>query len=114
MTDAYDLVVIGGGSAGEYVASELAGGRRVLLLEDGFVGGECPYVACIPSKVLLIAGEQGESWAEAVRRRDSATAHRDDSGKARRAQERGVTIVRERGRVREPGIVEAGGTTYAY
>ena len=114
MTDAFHLVVLGGGSAGEYVASELAGQRRVLIIEEHLVGGECPYLACIPSKAMLLAAAQGMSWAEAIRRRDSAAAHRDDSEKARRAQARGVTLVRSRGVVTAPGVVEAGGSAYAF
>jgi dihydrolipoamide dehydrogenase len=114
MTEAFDLVVLGGGSAGEYVASELAGERRVLMIEDRFVGGECPYIACIPSKVMLLAGEKGMSWPEAIRRRDDAVDHRDDSAKAQRAQARGVTLVRARGVVTAPGVVAAGGSAYTY
>jgi dihydrolipoamide dehydrogenase len=114
MTAAFDLVVIGGGSAGEYVASNLADGRRVLMIENGFVGGECPYIACIPSKALLLAGEKGMPWAEAIRRRDEAVSNRDDSAKAQSAQERGVTLVRARGVVTAPGVVEAGAAAYTY
>jgi dihydrolipoamide dehydrogenase len=114
MTDEYDLVVLGGGSAGEYVASELAGERRVLLIEEALVGGECPYIACIPSKAMLLAGERGMPWTEAVQRRDSAAVHRDDSAKARSAQERGVTLVRAHGVITGPGVVTAGGSAYSY
>ncbi|MDX6287782.1 MAG: hypothetical protein QOG53_3267 [Frankiales bacterium] len=114
MTDAFDLIVLGGGSAGEYIASDLAGELSVLLVEENFVGGECPYIACIPSKAMLLAAEQGMPWPEAIRRRDSAAAHRDDSAKARHTVQRGVTLVRAHGVVAGPGVVEAAGSTYAF
>jgi pyruvate/2-oxoglutarate dehydrogenase complex dihydrolipoamide dehydrogenase (E3) component len=50
----YDLVIIGGGSAG-ISAAELAAalGARVALLDRERLGGECLYTGCVPSKALL-------------------------------------------------------------
>ncbi|HEY7983261.1 MAG TPA: FAD-dependent oxidoreductase [Ktedonobacterales bacterium] len=50
----YDLVIIGGGSAG-LPAAELAAvlGARVALVDRETLGGECLYTGCVPSKALL-------------------------------------------------------------
>ena len=55
MSDAYDLIVIGGGPGG-YVAAIRAGqlGLKTAIVEKrGALGGTCLNVGCIPSKALL-------------------------------------------------------------
>ncbi len=50
----YDLVVIGGGSAGLVVAGGAAQlGARVALVEKKALGGDCLFTGCIPSKTLI-------------------------------------------------------------
>jgi pyruvate/2-oxoglutarate dehydrogenase complex dihydrolipoamide dehydrogenase (E3) component len=57
-----DVVVLGLGSAGEVVAGICAGaGLRVVAVESGLVGGQCPYHACIPSKSLDLVLATGSS-----------------------------------------------------
>jgi pyruvate/2-oxoglutarate dehydrogenase complex dihydrolipoamide dehydrogenase (E3) component len=52
----YNLVVIGGGTAGLVTAAGAAGlGARVALVERDLLGGDCLNVGCVPSKALLRA-----------------------------------------------------------
>ncbi|HJU87376.1 MAG TPA: FAD-dependent oxidoreductase, partial [Gemmatimonadota bacterium] len=50
----YDVLVIGSGEAGKYLAWTLSKeGRRTALVEREMVGGSCPNVACLPSKNVI-------------------------------------------------------------
>ena len=54
MTETYDLIVIGGGSAGLVAAGGSAiVGARVALIEKNLLGGDCLYTGCVPSKALI-------------------------------------------------------------
>lgn len=103
----FDVVVFGGGTAGVHVASEVArAGRTVAAVEAGLVGGECPYLACVPSKSLLQSARRGETWEHAVARRDEVTGHLDDTPAAARLAQAGVTLIRGRARVSKQGVAE--------
>ena len=50
----YDVVVLGCGEAGKYLAWTLAKkGLRAVVIERKYIGGSCPNVACMPSKNIL-------------------------------------------------------------
>lgn len=50
----YNLVVIGGGTAGLVCAAGAAGlGAKVALVERGLMGGDCLNFGCVPSKGLI-------------------------------------------------------------
>ncbi|MEO7000918.1 MAG: FAD-dependent oxidoreductase [Ktedonobacterales bacterium] len=52
--DRYDLVVLGGGSAGLSAATlGTVLGAQVALIDREKLGGECLYTGCVPSKALL-------------------------------------------------------------
>lgn len=54
----YDLIVIGTGAGGGVTAHIAASrGKKVALVEDEKVGGECPNYGCVPTKALLKAAE---------------------------------------------------------
>lgn len=56
----YDLVVIGGGTAGLVASRTAAGlGARVVLIERDSrgPGGDCLWTGCVPSKALIAAGD---------------------------------------------------------
>ncbi len=54
MAETYDLIVIGGGSAGLVAAGGAAIlGARVALIEKNKLGGDCLYTGCVPSKSLI-------------------------------------------------------------
>jgi pyruvate/2-oxoglutarate dehydrogenase complex dihydrolipoamide dehydrogenase (E3) component len=53
-TDLYNVLVIGSGEAGKYLAWTLsAKGHRTALIERRMIGGSCPNVACLPSKNII-------------------------------------------------------------
>ncbi|GAB3488480.1 dihydrolipoyl dehydrogenase family protein [Amycolatopsis cihanbeyliensis] len=56
MTKTYDLVVVGGGTAG-IIAAKTAGalGAKVALVEVARPGGDCLWTGCVPSKALIAA-----------------------------------------------------------
>jgi pyruvate/2-oxoglutarate dehydrogenase complex dihydrolipoamide dehydrogenase (E3) component len=58
MDSEYDLVIIGGGSAGLTAAGFAAQlGVRVALVEKHRLGGDCTWSGCVPSKALLKAAK---------------------------------------------------------
>jgi len=121
----FDVVILGGGSAGDLLARILAkSGRSVAVVESGRVGGECPYVACMPSKSMLhyahnnharrMQGspvDDASAYTEAVRRRDEIAEQRDDRHAALELRTAGATLVRGRGRIARSGAVTVGERT---
>jgi len=63
----YDLVVIGGGTAGLVSAAIAAGlGARTALVESDLMGGDCLNYGCVPSKALLAVSHRLRYLREAA------------------------------------------------
>lgn len=63
----YDVLVIGSGEAGKYLAWTLSkDGHRTALVERTMVGGSCPNVACLPSKNVIHAAKVASYAARAA------------------------------------------------
>jgi pyruvate/2-oxoglutarate dehydrogenase complex dihydrolipoamide dehydrogenase (E3) component len=126
MTDrSFDVVIIGAGPAGEVCAGRLAdGGLEVAIVEQHLVGGECSFYGCMPSKALLRPGQvvaearrvpgaaevvSGELDVERVfERRDEVVHDLDDSVQLPWLEERGIALLRGRGRLVGERAVEVG------
>ena len=101
-----DVVVLGMGPGGEEVATQLArAGLDVIGVEKELLGGECPYWACVPTKMMVratdllaearrVEGMAGRatvepSWDPVARRiRDEATDNWDDTAAVERFERR--------------------------
>jgi pyruvate/2-oxoglutarate dehydrogenase complex dihydrolipoamide dehydrogenase (E3) component len=126
-------VILGGGSTGEAAAGTLRTlepRTPITLVEEGLVGGECSYYACMPSKALLrppeaiAAARLVPGAAEAVSgaidverafwHRDQVTGSLDDSSQAEWLADRDIELVRGRARVTGPGRAEVGDRTVEF
>ena len=121
-----DVVVVGLGVGGEEVAGRLAqAGLTVIGIEHTLVGGECPYWGCIPTKMMIRAGnalaearripglagtaQVQPDWAPVARRiREEATDTWDDKVAIDRFTGKGGHFVRGRATITGPGRVKAG------
>ena len=115
MSDTWDVIVVGGGPAGENAADHATRGsdRTAVIVEAELVGGECSYWACMPSKALLrpldvaatashlggIRGPVEIDPAALLARRDHWVSSYDDSGQVEWARGAGIDVVRGRGRL---------------
>src|SRR3989440_5790552 len=77
MPESFDVVVIGGGTAGLVTASGCARlGRKVALIEREKLGGDCLWTGCVPTKALVASAR----LAHAMRRADAFGLERHEPG----------------------------------
>jgi pyruvate/2-oxoglutarate dehydrogenase complex dihydrolipoamide dehydrogenase (E3) component len=121
-----DVIVIGMGPGGEYLAGRLAKTHLdVIGIDESLVGGECPYWGCVPSKMMIraanalaegrrIPGLAGDSrvtadWAPvAARIRNEATDDWNDQVAVDRFVGKGGRFVRGHGRLTGPTTASVG------
>lgn len=121
--DMVDVVVIGMGPGGEDAAARLAkAGLSVVGVDARLVGGECPYWACVPTKMMVRAADAlvearrvddlagsarlQPDWAPvAARIRAEATDDWDDTVAVQRFERAGGRFLRGRAKITAPGEV---------
>jgi len=135
----YDLVVIGGGTAGLISAAGSAGvGARVAMIEEHMLGGDCLNVGCVPSKAIIhsanlahtIRGDMAhlnnagifvdpsavrvdfERVMERIREVRSKISHHDSA--ERYSKELGVEIFIGRGKFTSERTIEVNGRTLQF
>ena len=129
----YDLVVLGGGTAG-LIASVYAAriGARVALVEQAEQpGGDCLFTGCVPSKSLIAsarlahdmriaerlgleASEPSIDFARVMERIQEVIRRAGVRDTAEHLESEGVEVVRAVGCFAAPGVVEAGGRALRY
>jgi pyruvate/2-oxoglutarate dehydrogenase complex dihydrolipoamide dehydrogenase (E3) component len=127
MSERFDVVVIGGGTAGLVTASGCARlGRRVALIEREALGGDCLWTGCVPTKALVSSARlihqmrNAAAWGieaaeptftpraimESMRSVRATTARHDDPEKFRKL---GIDVIHGKARLISESDVEVNG-----
>ena len=127
----YDVVVVGGGTAGTAAAHAAhAAGVRTVMFNDGELGGLCILRGCMPTKTMLHSahvvhdavhhGARGVgtaelpvTFAEVMANKDAKVA-RFVRAKLASIETGGYEVIDARARFIGPDTVEAGGETYRF
>ncbi|MBI4884646.1 MAG: FAD-dependent oxidoreductase [Actinobacteria bacterium] len=108
----YDVVVIGGGAGGLVAAKEARRRKaRVVIVQDGPVGGDCTFTGCIPSKTLLAAAAQGAGFSAAMARVRATVDHIAATEDATALAGHGIDVIAGYARFVTPRSIAIDGTT---
>lgn len=124
----YNIVVIGGGTAGLVSAAGSAGlGAKVALIERNLLGGDCLNVGCVPSKGVIraaraahdarngaefgikLAGEPSIAFGAAMERMRRLRAGISEHDSAERFRKLGVDVFIGNGKFIDANTIEVGG-----
>jgi pyruvate/2-oxoglutarate dehydrogenase complex dihydrolipoamide dehydrogenase (E3) component len=128
----FDVVILGAGAGAKLIWGSIPG-RSVAVVERALVGGDCPFLACVPSKTMLrtarvwaLAGDPEhaplftgrtppeEAFDLSVARRDRVVHGRDDTLNAEALKKTGASLFRGTGHVVRPGVVDVDGSELGY
>ncbi len=125
--ESFDVVVIGGGTAGLVTASGCARlGRKVALIEREALGGDCLWTGCVPTKALVASAKlahqmrHADRWGlepvtprlspksimDSMREQRRVVSRHDDPEKFRKL---GIDVIEGSARLAGGGEVEVGG-----
>jgi pyruvate/2-oxoglutarate dehydrogenase complex dihydrolipoamide dehydrogenase (E3) component len=129
----YNLVVIGGGTAGLVSAVGAAGlGAKVALIEKHLMGGDCLNVGCVPSKAIIRAARKAAGvrdmadfgvnvpdgttidFGKVMERMRRLRADISPHDSAKRFSELGVDVFLGAGKFAGPDTIEVGGQTLRF
>ncbi len=130
-TQTYDVLVLGGGTAGTAAAKAAAGeGARVAMFNDGELGGLCILRGCMPTKTMLHAAHTAHEASHsrtpgvrvggaaidfpAVMRNKDAKVARFKAAKIEGIEGGGYDVIDARARFVGPDTVEADGRRYRF
>ncbi|WP_120005287.1 dihydrolipoyl dehydrogenase [Nesterenkonia muleiensis] len=129
MADEFDVLVLGGGSAG-YAAAlrSVQHGFSVALVEKGKLGGTCLHTGCIPTKAYLHAAELADEAKESEKYGVNVDFNGVDMAKVKEYKDgivagkykgltgllkmRKVQVIEGEGKLVSQNEVEVAGTTY--
>jgi len=94
-TEHYDLLVLGSGEAGKYIAWTMASiGKKAAVIERRYIGGSCPNIACLPSKNIIYSAKVAH-----------LAKHAADFGLPTSHEGVNIAVVRERKRAMVSGLI---------
>lgn len=105
----FDIIIIGFGKAGKTFAKLAAKqGKKVALIEKSkeMYGGTCINIACIPTKVLVHAGNENISFLEAVKRKKEVVSALNNKNYINLNIDENITIIDGQAKFKENKVID--------